>query len=99
MRRAEAVIGPTVPRSEAAVVDPMKTQKISQWSQGRLLQRLVKMKSACFGRQSFDGPKKLALLRILQQADRRGDIIVVVLPVSPAYEKELLTPDATRAFE
>jgi len=96
---ADLEMGPTVPTFDDEVVDPRKKEKISAWQQGRLLQRLAKMKTACFGRHSFEGPKKLALFRILDQAHRQGRAFVVVLPVSPAYQKEFLTPETVRAFE
>lgn len=96
---SESEIGPIVPTFGAGGVEAAKTDKISHWSQSRLLQRLVKMKSACLGRESFDGPKKLALLRILRDGKQRGDVVVLVLPVSPSYEHELLSPQSTQQFE
>jgi hypothetical protein len=96
---ADSEMGPTAPTFDNGVVDPRKKEKISAWQQGRLLQRLAKMKTACFGRHSFEGPKKLALLRILNQAQQQGRVFVVVLPVSPAYQKEFLTRETARAFE
>lgn len=97
---ADSEAGPGIPTFDARSVNPIKRQKISTWPKARLLQRLTKMKSACFGLHSFDGPKKLALRRILEEATARGRVaVVVVLPVSPAYQKEFLTPEVNSAFE
>ena len=58
--------------------------------EGRLLRRLDSMRSLQ-GKANFAGPKHLALLRLLQQARRQGDVVVVVLPVSPPYAAGLLS--------
>ena len=57
------------------------------------------MRRAAQGRQSFDGPKKLAFLRMLHEAQQRGRVVVVVLPVSPAYAREFLSLHVIRRFE
>jgi len=95
--KAQAV--PTVGPADPDKISPEKKEKLSEWSEARLLRRLSSMKAACQGKQSFDGPKKLALKRMLLKAEGRGAAILVVLPVSPAYSKEFLTPEATQRFE
>jgi hypothetical protein len=57
------------------------------------------MRAACQGTHSFDGPKKLALLRMLRSATERGRAILVVLPVSPFYTDEFLGPGVAERFE
>jgi hypothetical protein len=47
----------------------------------------------------FNGPKKLAFQRMLLRAQRLGRVIVVVLPVSPAYGDGLVTPEVLRDFQ
>lgn len=74
-------------------------QRLSDWPAARLQRRLVLMRSACQNRHSFEGPKKLALARLLQRAKEQGSVVVVVLPVSPAYQEEFLTPKVRADFE
>lgn len=57
------------------------------------------MRSACEGRHTFNGPKKMALTRLVKRAEDQGPIIFVVVPVSPAYQKEFLTPEVMAEFE
>jgi len=73
--------------------------KITDWTPDRALRRLASMRSACEGRQSFEGPKKLALRCMLQRASRQGQVFVVVLPVSPMYAGEFLSSDVLQRFE
>jgi hypothetical protein len=97
--KVEAEAGPTVPDWGGMVVDPSRLEKISDWSDAYLLRRLSKLKSACQGRHSYDGPKMLALQRMLKQANRQGRTIVLVLPVSPAYQAEFLDALTVAHFE
>lgn len=74
-------------------------ERLSDWSPARLQRRLVLMRSACEGRHTFNGPKKMALTRLVKRAEDQGPIIFVVVPVSPAYQKEFLTPEVMAEFE
>jgi hypothetical protein len=74
-------------------------EKISDWSQGKALRRIATMRAACEGRFSFAGPKKMALLRVLQQAQKQGRVVVLVLPVSPLFAREFLGPEVVQQFE
>ena len=74
-------------------------ERLSDWPPSRLQRRLVLMRSACQGRHTFNGPKKLALTRLLQQARHHGAVTCVVMPVSPIYQKEFLTPKVRQDFE
>jgi hypothetical protein len=76
-----------------------KTEKITDWSPGRMLRRLTEMRSAGQGKHGYEGPKKLAFLRMLQRAHTQGEVIVVVLPVSPQYTSEFLTARVQTEFE
>jgi hypothetical protein len=91
--------GPTLAFGKESPVKEYKTEKISDWPTARLLRRLAAMRTACQGRQAFDGPKKLAFLRMLQVGREHGRVVVVVLPVSPSYSTEFLGPEETRQFE
>jgi len=74
-------------------------ERITDWSPGRFLKRMNSMREACDGQQAFNGLKKQALLRLLQQAGQHGNVVLVVLPVSPAYQKEFLNPAVLRQFD
>lgn len=95
--KSEAV--PTQSLIDANKAEQKRLEKISDWSPGRMLRRLAVMRSACQGRHAFRGPKKLALFRMLRQAQDQGRVFVVVLPVSPAYVKEFLTTEVKREFD
>jgi hypothetical protein len=73
-------------------------ERITDWSPGRFLRRMESMREACDGRQAFDGLKQQALLRLLQQAGTPPKVTLVVLPVSPAYQKEFLDAAVLRQF-
>jgi len=36
---------------------------------------------------------------MLQQAEKQGSVVVVVLPVSPTYMKEFMTPEVTKRYQ
>jgi hypothetical protein len=74
-------------------------ERISDWSEARLQRRLVLLRGTCQGKQSFDGPKKAALVRLLQQAEKQGPAMLVVMPVPPIYHREFLGPAVIREFE
>ena len=74
-------------------------EKITDWSQGMMLRRLAAMRIACQGRHVFNGPKRLALLRMLNRAQHQGSVVVVVLPVSSAYSEELIASEVQQQFE
>ena len=95
----ESEAGPTLSLNNSTLIQDYKKERITNWSPGRMLRRLAALRSSCQGKHRFDGPKKLALLRMLRQAQKQGRALVVVLPVSPAYEKELLAPEVRREFQ
>ena len=74
-------------------------EKLSEWSPARLQRRLVVMRCACQGRHVFSGPKKMALTRLVQRAIAQGPITFVVVPVSPIYQEEFMTPTVRTEFE
>jgi hypothetical protein len=92
---AEADDGPKFgsPRSSSI------TQKLSDWPAARLQRRLVLMRTGFQGKHWFGGPKKMALMRLLERSEKRGDVIIIVMPVSPTYRREFLTSHVTNEFE
>jgi len=74
-------------------------ERVSDWDEARTQRRLVLLRAACPGKQSFDGPKSLAFLRLLHRAERHSEVILVVVPQPPIYRDALLPPAAMRQFD
>ena len=51
------------------------------------------------GLHQFDGPKRLALRRMLVRARSNGQVVVAVMPVAKPYADEFLTSDVKTRFE
>jgi hypothetical protein len=73
--------------------------RVSDWPQSKTIRRLASMRNENRGIHAFNGLKKLAFERMLLRAQEKGRVIVVVLPVSPAYAHEFLMPEVVRTFE
>jgi hypothetical protein len=97
--KLDSEVGPSVPTIGTGTVNPDHLVRISDWTEGNLMRQLAKMRAACQGRHSYGGLKKRALTRMLTRAGQQGRVVVVVLPVSAAYEKEFLTGSVMREFE
>jgi hypothetical protein len=95
----EAEAGPAVGNGSSSGTENDQKEKLTEWTQARLLRRIALMRTACGAKQRFDGPKKLALLRMVEQAHRQGEVVVIVLPVSGIYAREFLSPPLTAQFE
>jgi hypothetical protein len=95
----ETPTGPTIKFGKATADDQYARDKVSDWSEAKIIGKLVATQVGFQGAHSFDGPKRLAFERMLQYAVERGRTIVVVLPVSSAYSKEFMHPDAVQKFE
>ena len=74
-------------------------QKLSDLPRDQVLRRLSLMRSDNRGMFSFKGSKEIALRRILDRARQQGRVFVVVLPLSPDYIREFMTPNVTQEFE
>jgi hypothetical protein len=74
-------------------------ERVSEWPAAKLQRRMSLMRTRCQGKHAFNGPKNMALQRLLQQAGRHGEIMLIVMPVSPLYHKEFLEPKVLRGFE
>lgn len=97
--KIEAEAGPAVGDGNAPGTENQHRDKFTEWTQAHVLRRIALMRTACGGKHRFDGPKKLALLRMLEQAHRQGDVVVIVLPVSGIYTREFLSPQVAAQFE
>ena len=101
--KARKILRPNSAASESgptmgASTDPHAKERISDWPSDRTLRNLAQMRGSCLGRQAFDGPKQLALGRMISQAAQQGRAVVLVLPVSAAYAREFLKPEAAAQF-
>jgi hypothetical protein len=99
----QSVLGEAAAESEGVNFGPSGMsevkEKLTDWSPARLQRRMALLRGACQGRHSFHGPKKLALMRLVERAKAQGPITFVVVPVSPIYQAELMNLDIKREFE
>jgi hypothetical protein len=93
--RASALVLPRDPVMNFGATDA----KVSDWTPDKTLWRLAQMRSETGGKHAFNGVKRLAFERMLLRARKHGSVIVVVLPVSPAYAHEFVTPQVAHDFE
>jgi hypothetical protein len=91
--------GPTIKFDERVTDDPYRRQRMSDWSQSKIVGKLVAMRVDFQGPHSFNGPKRMAFERMLRYGTERGRTVVIVLPVSPAYSNEFIRPETSRQFE
>jgi hypothetical protein len=91
--------GPTIKFGKETAEDEYARQKLSDWSESKIIGKLVAMQVDFQGAHSFNGPKRLAFERMLQFAAQRGRTIVVVMPLAPAYSKEFILPETDLKFE
>ena len=74
-------------------------ESILSWSNARTLRNEARLRAVCGGKHTFDGLKRLALFRIMEDFCKQGDVAVLVLPVSPPYREDLVDVDAISRFE
>jgi hypothetical protein len=95
--------GKPIPSEAGPTMDagsnPRNRERITEWTPGRTLRNLAQLRGACRGQEGFQGPKQLALARMLKRGADRGRVVVIVLPVSPPYVREFLTPEVVQRFE
>jgi hypothetical protein len=94
-RKSDAGETPMLGETESSEVE----ETVSDWSVARKQRRLVLLRSACLGKCLFSGPKRMALERLLQRAQSRGSVVLIVLPLPPIYRSALIPPTAAQAFE
>lgn len=98
-RASETEAGPTLDIGKEKVVDAYRLQKVSDWSQSQMIDKITALRAGFQSRQGFNGAKRLAFERMLQYGIQRGRTIVMVLPVSPAYSKEFMSSELVQEFE
>src|SRR5207249_7911694 len=75
---SESEAGPTIKFGKETADDEYKRQRMSDWSESKIIGKVVAMSVGFQGAHSFNGPKRLAFERMLQYADQRGRTFVVV---------------------
>jgi hypothetical protein len=98
---------PTLDDQANALVLPSKPvldfgdsmERLSDWPPDKTLRRMVLLRNELRNQHTFSGPKQLALQRMMRLAASRGRVIVVILPVSPQYAREFLSPAVRASFE
>lgn len=95
----ETEVGPRLDVGKEKSVDNYRLQRVSDWHESKIVSKGIAERAGFQGGDSFDGPKRLAFERMLQYGCKRGRTIVLVLPESAAYSKELLTQDDVQKYE
>jgi hypothetical protein len=72
---------------------------IDAWTPARLLRNLGPMRSRIGSQLVYGGQKWHSLLRYVERGSESGQVILVVIPESPTYRAELVTPAALQQFE
>jgi hypothetical protein len=74
-------------------------ERVSEWPQARLLRNVSNMRKASHNRHVFGGPKYLAFARMVKHSEMHRKLVLLVMPVSPAYREALVDAQSTRRFE
>lgn len=70
-------------------------ERVSDWDAGRIKRRLALVPA----KHSFNGLKKMAIIRLIQKVHHQGEVTMIVLPLSSFYQKEFLTANVRQEFE
>ena len=79
--------------------DAVRPEKLSDWDAGRVGRNLSQLTGAGLAHGRFDGPKSLALARILRRAAHQDPTVVLVIPVSPPYRQAFADETSVDHFE
>jgi hypothetical protein len=92
-------VGPAIKFGKGNDGDEYTRQKLSDWSESKVINKLVAMRVEFQGAHSFGGAKTLALERMLSLASQRGRAIIIVMPICRPYMKEFMTPELQQQYE
>ena len=79
--------------------EAIRPEKVSDWDAGRVKRNLSQLRASGVASSRFDGPKSLALERILAAPNRAETPVVLVFPVSPPYRETFADAAAVARFE
>lgn len=88
------------PSERAVVVSENNThqESINSWPEARLIRNIGDLRASAGGKFDFNGPKRDALFRFMKRGDELGKMVMLVMPLSPAYKKEFLTETVQGEF-
>ena len=88
------------PSERAVVVSENNTHQdnINSWPEARLLRNIGDLRASAGGNFAFNGPKRDALLRFVKRGNEMGKMVMLVMPLSPTYQKEFLSEAVRRQF-
>ena len=99
LRKRQADPKPELRLSFKTEEDAGRPEKLSDWDAGRVGRNLTQLNGAGLAHGRFDGPKSLALARILRHAAHQEPTVVLVLPVSPPYRQTFADENSADHFE
>ena len=99
IRNRPAAVEPESRLSFKTDEDSGHPEKLSEWDGGRVGRNLSQLAVSGLASGRFDGPKSLALDRILKSSANREPTVALVFPVSPPYRKAFGNEAALEAFE
>jgi len=88
------------PSERAVVASESNThnENIMSWPEARLIRNIGDMRASAGGSYAFNGPKRDSLLRFMKRGDEMGKMVMLIMPLSPAYQKEFLTESIQQQF-
>jgi len=92
---------PEAPREGAVISDKgnSNVEDITSWTPAHLTRVLTDIRTHGGVKFEFHSTKREALFHFLDDAEKKGRVIVLILPESPAYRTEFLTGDVKERFE
>lgn len=89
------------PTERAVVVSENNThnENITTWPEDRMVRNIGDLRASAGGKFEFNGPKRDALFRFMKRGGDLGKTVVLVLPLSPVYQREFVTKEVTTRFE
>ncbi len=77
----------------------VQTERLTDWDAGRLARNLSSMRASGGNREVFGGPKLRALARLAGTASTGRPLVILILPVSPLYQREVGSAAGLAAFD
>lgn len=76
-----------------------QVERVTDWDAGRLARNVAICRAFGGDREVFGGPKWQALTRLAATASNEHPLVVIVLPVSPFYQRNVGSPAGAVAFD
>ncbi|NOS72681.1 MAG: hypothetical protein HOP33_22505 [Verrucomicrobia bacterium] len=72
---------------------------IQTWPADRRMRNIMDLRSNAGGHLEFQGQKRHSLLKFLNRGVQQGRVVLIILPESPTFRAELVTPADRGQFE